>query len=72
MRIQEQLGQNRMRFAQRLTEMSEELFALAREGEKQRKIVGRTTVCFADRCSTRTTALATRVFCRRAKESWTR
>lgn len=36
--MQEQLAQNRIRFAQRLGEMSEELASLAREGEKQRKI----------------------------------
>lgn len=39
LRLQEQLAQNRMRFAQRLSDMSEELFSLAREGEKQRKLV---------------------------------
>lgn len=39
LRVQEGLGQNRLRFAQRLSEMSEEMFSLAREGEKQRKIV---------------------------------
>jgi erythromycin esterase-like protein len=39
LRVQEQLATNRMRFSQRLQEMSDELNGLAREGEKQRKIV---------------------------------
>ncbi|TYJ59114.1 hypothetical protein B9479_000103 [Cryptococcus floricola] len=38
LRLQDQLAQNRLRFAQRLNEMAEELFSLAREGEKTRKI----------------------------------
>ncbi|GMK55519.1 hypothetical protein CspeluHIS016_0205750 [Cutaneotrichosporon spelunceum] len=37
LRLQEQLAQNRLRFSQRLYEMSEEMFALGREGERQRK-----------------------------------
>ncbi|WVO15490.1 hypothetical protein L204_103148 [Cryptococcus depauperatus] len=37
LKIQEHIAQNRLRFAQRLMEMSEELFSLAREGEKARK-----------------------------------
>ncbi|BEI85216.1 hypothetical protein CcaverHIS002_0506170 [Cutaneotrichosporon cavernicola] len=37
LRLQEQLAQNRLRFSQRLNEMSEEMFALSREGERQRK-----------------------------------
>jgi hypothetical protein len=39
LRLQEQLAQNRLRFSQRLNEMSEEMFALGREGERQRKQV---------------------------------
>lgn len=38
LRTQEQIAQNRLRFASRLLEMSEELNSLAREGEKQRKM----------------------------------
>ncbi|KAL7421093.1 hypothetical protein Q5752_003977 [Cryptotrichosporon argae] len=37
LRLQDQLAQNRIRFAQRLNEMSDELLGLAREGEKLRK-----------------------------------
>jgi hypothetical protein len=37
-RIQNQLADNRIRFSQRLNEMSDELLALAREGEKLRKL----------------------------------
>lgn len=39
LKVQETLAQNRLRFAGRLNEMNEELQALAREGEKQRKLV---------------------------------
>nr|XP_019001532.1 GTPase activating protein [Kwoniella mangroviensis CBS 8507]OCF64993.1 GTPase activating protein [Kwoniella mangroviensis CBS 8507] len=38
LKLQEQLAQNRLRFSQRLNEMSEELLSLAREGEKMRKV----------------------------------
>ncbi|WRT69264.1 uncharacterized protein IL334_006248 [Kwoniella shivajii] len=38
LKLQEQLAQNRIRFSQRLNEMSDELLSLAREGEKMRKI----------------------------------
>ncbi|WVO22533.1 uncharacterized protein IAS62_003863 [Cryptococcus decagattii] len=37
LKVQDQISQNRLRFAQRLYEMSEELQTLAREGEKARK-----------------------------------
>ena len=39
LRIQSQVAENRIRFSQRLNEMSDELLALAREGEKLRKLV---------------------------------
>lgn len=39
LKVQDQISQNRLRFAQRLYEMSEELQTLAREGEKARKTV---------------------------------
>ncbi|WVQ93029.1 hypothetical protein IAU59_000092 [Kwoniella sp. CBS 9459] len=38
LKLQEQLAQNRIRFSQRLNEMSDELLSLAREGEKMRKV----------------------------------
>lgn len=38
LKLQDQLAQNRMRFAQRLNEMSDELLQLAREGERLRKL----------------------------------
>ena len=38
LKLQDQLAQNRMRFAQRLNEMSDELLGLAREGERLRKL----------------------------------
>ncbi|GFZ47231.1 hypothetical protein JCM24511_04974 [Saitozyma sp. JCM 24511] len=38
LRLQEGLAQNRIRFSQRLNEMSDELLGLAREGEKLRKL----------------------------------
>lgn len=38
LKLQEQMGNNRIRFAQRLNEMSDELLGLAREGEKLRKL----------------------------------
>ncbi|WVR08891.1 hypothetical protein IAU60_005950 [Kwoniella sp. DSM 27419] len=38
LKLQEQLATNRIRFSQRLNEMSDELLSLAREGEKMRKI----------------------------------
>lgn len=41
LRIQENLAQNRVRFSQRLNEMSDELVALSREGERMRKQVSR-------------------------------
>ncbi|KAI9636893.1 putative GTPase activating protein [Dioszegia hungarica] len=37
LRLQETLAQNRIRFSQRLNEMSDELIALSREGERMRK-----------------------------------
>jgi hypothetical protein len=40
LKIQEQLSQNRIRFATRLNEMCDEMLGLAREGERQRKMVG--------------------------------
>lgn len=40
LRLQDNLAQNRIRFSQRLNEMSDELLGLAREGEKLRKLVG--------------------------------
>ena len=39
LRLQDTLAQNRLRFSQRLNEMSDELLGLAREGEKLRKLV---------------------------------
>lgn len=39
LRLQENVAQQRIRFAQRLNEMSDELLGLAREGEKLRKLV---------------------------------
>lgn len=39
LRLQNQLAENRIRFSQRLNEMSDELLSLAREGEKLRKLV---------------------------------
>jgi hypothetical protein len=42
LRVQEQLAQNRIRFATRLNEMCDELLGLAREGERMRKMVGQT------------------------------
>lgn len=39
LKMQDQLAGNRIRFSQRLNEMSDELLALAREGEKLRKQV---------------------------------
>jgi len=39
MRLQNQVAENRIRFSQRLNEMADELLALAREGEKLRKLV---------------------------------
>jgi hypothetical protein len=39
LKIQEQLSQNRIRFATRLNEMCDEMLGLAREGERQRKMV---------------------------------
>ncbi|KAK1922699.1 hypothetical protein DB88DRAFT_496005 [Papiliotrema laurentii] len=38
LRLQSQVAENRIRFSQRLNEMSDELLALAREGEKLRKL----------------------------------
>ncbi|WWD21201.1 hypothetical protein CI109_105685 [Kwoniella shandongensis] len=38
LKLQDQLAQNRIRFSQRLNEMSDELLGLAREGEKMRKV----------------------------------
>ena len=39
MRLQNQVAENRIRFSQRLNEMADELLALAREGDKLRKLV---------------------------------
>ncbi len=39
LKLQDNLAQNRIRFLQRLNEMSDELLGLAREGEKLRKLV---------------------------------
>lgn len=39
LKVQDQLAHNRIRLSQRLNEMSDELLALAREGEKMRKQV---------------------------------
>jgi hypothetical protein len=39
LRVHDTLAQNRLRFAQRLIEMSEELTTLAKEGERLRKLV---------------------------------
>lgn len=39
LKVQEQLSQNRIRFATRLNEMCDEMLGLAREGERQRKMV---------------------------------
>ena len=39
LRVHDTLAQNRLRFAQRLMEMSEELTNLAKEGERLRKLV---------------------------------
>lgn len=38
MRLQHQIAENRIRFSQRLNEMSDELLSLAREGDKLRKL----------------------------------
>jgi hypothetical protein len=40
MRIHEVIAENRLRFSQRLNEMSEELASLAKEVDKNRKQVG--------------------------------
>lgn len=77
LRLQEGLAQNRIRFSQRLNEMSDELLGLAREGEKLRKLVSRlrfeSKTPQADRTrSTRRTACGIRVYSRRARWSWTR
>ena len=39
LKLQEHLATNRIRFSNRLNEMSDELLSLAREGEKMRKLV---------------------------------
>lgn len=70
LRVQEQLAQNRIRFSQRLQEMCEELNGLAREGEKQRKIVSQPVAELTG--STRRMARGTRAYCRRASRSWIR
>lgn len=44
MKIHEIMAENRVRFAQRLNEMSEELATLAKEVDKNRKQVGGTLV----------------------------
>lgn len=44
MRIHEQLGDNRIRFGQRLSEMSDELATLAKEVDKNRKQVRRVAI----------------------------
>jgi hypothetical protein len=43
MRIHEAMAENRLRFSQRLNEMSEELASLAKEVDKNRKQVGKHT-----------------------------
>jgi hypothetical protein len=66
LRLQDALAQNRLRFAQRLSEMSDELVVLAKEGERLRKMV-RLNVTRDLIPSTRTTAPGTSVICKRAK-----
>lgn len=66
LRLQDALAQNRLRFAQRLSEMSDELLVLAKEGERLRKMV-RLNVARDLTLSTRTTAPGTSVICKRAK-----
>jgi hypothetical protein len=39
LRVHDTLAQNRLKFAQRLIEMSDELINLAKEGERLRKVV---------------------------------
>lgn len=46
MKIHEIIAENRIRFAQRLNEMSEDLFTLAKEVEKNRKQVRASTGFF--------------------------
>lgn len=48
MRVHETLADNRLRFALRLNEMSDELATLAREVEKNRKQVGLVLLFFRD------------------------
>lgn len=48
LRLQSQVAENRIRFSQRLNEMSDELLALAREGEKLRKLVSLSERCPPD------------------------
>jgi hypothetical protein len=43
MRIHEGLAENRLRFSQRLNEMSDELASLAKEVDRNRKQVGKHT-----------------------------
>jgi hypothetical protein len=41
LKVHDTLAQNRLKFAQRLIDMSEELMNLAKEGERLRKVVSR-------------------------------
>ena len=44
LRVHEMMAENRLRFSQRLNEMSEELSILAKEVEKNRKQVGQVQI----------------------------
>jgi hypothetical protein len=58
MRIHETMGENRLRFANRLNEMSEELASLAKEVDKNRKQVRRHAfACSVGYCNLRLTNL---------------
>ena len=80
LRVHDTLAQNRLRFAQRLIEMSEELTNLAKEGERLRKLVRRglsVYACglhglFGHGFSTRRLALGTRRMFRKQNFSWRR
>ena len=69
LRLQNQVAENRIRFSQRLNEMSDELLALAREGEKLRKLVScRSYGAVAQLTrSTRRMEYGIRTSCRKAK-----
>ena len=74
LKIQEQLSQNRIRFATRLNEMCDEMLGLAREGERQRKMVSLTGFPAAPQLirSTKRTASDIRLHYRKVMRSWRR